>query len=487
MSGHVFVVHGKIEQLTHDAAVIPVDGSLSFNRIWEPLLGQPWPTAPSTWSKGWGRIDGAEQWLVQVADGDYSLVLERLSSAVDDVASQRLTPKGGRERPLVALPVLGIGRGGHRHEQGRVLKLLVDHLHGLAESTGLDFAIVTPEASVFAAAQYVRRTRAVSQGIDRVATDIGNRARRDELALFLGAGTSMPAGLPSWKELVEQLAAEVPGADSEAFRALGATDQAELIQATAGKTFQQQVADIVRTAPRPALLHGLLAGLGVRNAVTTNYDRFYERAVEASERSMESVLPWASAVGSERWALKLHGDVERPDSIVLTRRHMVTYDAQNRPSAALLQSVLLTKHLLVVGTSLTDDNVLRLAHEVQAYRDHHRPDSHDRFGTQLDASEGGDRLRARLWDGQLEWIYLGDLGTDSPRRALELVLDRAGTYATRDASWLLDRRFAGLLGEDADRELADQARELVRAARSRDSGTWGPLVEGLDQLGARHE
>ncbi len=154
MSGHVFVVHGKIEQLTHDAAVIPVDGSLSFNRIWEPLLGQPWPTAPSTWSKGWGRIDGAEQWLVQVADGDYSLVLERLSNAVDDVASQRLKPMGGRERPLVALPVLGIGRGGHRHEQGRVLKLLVDHLHGLAESTGLDFALVTPEASVFAAAQY---------------------------------------------------------------------------------------------------------------------------------------------------------------------------------------------------------------------------------------------------------------------------------------------------------------------------------------------
>ena len=103
---------------------------------------------------------------------------------------------------------------------------------------------------------------------------------------------------------------------------------------------------------------------------------------------MESVLPWASAVGSERWALKLHGDVEHPDSIVLTRRHMLTYDAQNRPSAALLQSVLLTKHLLVIGTSLTDDNVLRLAYEVQAYRVHHRPKSEETFGTQLDASAG---------------------------------------------------------------------------------------------------
>ena len=151
--------------------------------------------------------------------------------------------------------------------------------------------------------------------------------------------------------------------------------------------------------------------------MTTNYDRFYERAVLASNRTMESVLPWASAVGSERWALKLHGDVEHPDSIVLTRRHMLTYDAQNRPSAALLQSVLLTKHLLVIGTSMTDDNVLRLAYEVQRVRVHHRPKSKETFGTQLDASAEGDRLRARLWQGQLDWVCLADLEAESPRRA----------------------------------------------------------------------
>ena len=487
MAGHLFLVHGKIEELTHDAALVPVAGSMHFNKIWKPLLGR-WPSAPSTWSDGWGRIAGTEQWLVQVADGEYRRVLERLSRAARDVASRALQPLGDRGRPLVALPVLGIGHGGHRHEQGRVLKLLVDHLTELAESTDLDFALVTPDASVFAAAQYIRRgTHEPSEEVDRVARDLGQRARNDELALFIGAGASMPAGLPSWSELIRQLAVGVPGAESEAFHALGATDQAELIQETAGEALKQQVADIVSAAPRPALIHGLLAGLGVRNTVTTNYDRFYERAVMASGRTMESVLPWASAVGSERWALKLHGDVEHPKSIVLTRRHMLTYDAQNRPSAALLQSVLLTKHLLVIGTSLTDDNVLRLAYEVQAYRVHHRPKSKETFGTQLDASAEGDRLRARLWEGQLDWVCLADLGVESPRRALELVLDRAGMYSTKDASWLLDERFAGLLADQADRELASQARELVEVARRRDLDTWGPLVDCLDQLGAAHK
>jgi hypothetical protein len=485
MSGHVFVVHGKIEQLTHDAAVIPVDRRLSFNLIWEPLLGRPWPTAPSTWPEGWGQVRGADQWLVEVGDGDYSRVLGRLSEAVEDIASRSIEPSGGRSRPLVALPALGVGRGGHRHEQGRVLRLLMAQLGELAESTSLDLALVTPEPSVFAAAQFVRRGMPpVSNDVERVAREIGARARRDELALFIGAGVSMAAGLPSWTELINRLAIGVEETDSDAFGQLGATDQAELIQAADAAGFQRRVADIVRKAPRPALLHGLLAGLAVRNAVTTNYDRFYERAVEASGRAMESVLPWASAVGSERWVLKLHGDVERPESIVLTRRHMVRYDAANRPSAALLQSVLLTKHLLVVGTSLTDDNVLRLAHEVQAYREDYRPGTHEPFGMQLDASRDGERLRARLWHGQLDWVHLADLGVESPRRALELVLDRAGVYATRDASWLLDERFAGLLAEQGDRDVAEQARALVRAAQARRSDTWEPLVDCLSQLGA---
>ena len=161
---------------------------------------------------------------------------------------------------------------------------------------------------------------------------------------------------------------------------------------------------------------------------------------------------------------------------------MVRYDAANRPSAALLQSLLLTKTLLVVGASMTDDNVIRLAHEVQDYRRVHQPDADNTFGTVLDVSN--DQLRAQLWEKQLDWVSLFDPALGNGYRLQELFLDRVAFYASRDSSWLLDERFEGLLAEEGDRVLARTARQLLAALPSDPHGPWHPLRERLQGMGA---
>lgn len=53
-TGHLFVVHGRIESLVHDAAVLPVGSEFGFNRYWSPLVGSK-PRRPARWhSHGWG-------------------------------------------------------------------------------------------------------------------------------------------------------------------------------------------------------------------------------------------------------------------------------------------------------------------------------------------------------------------------------------------------------------------------------------------------
>lgn len=417
LKGHVFVVHGKVNQVLHDAVVVPTDEFLTVEPHWRDLIETEQPPRPTTWAKGWGRHRDTRCWLVDVTDlyGVYDTVLDRLEGAVEDIArSEDLgDPRGRRALPLVAVPVLGIGKGGYDGQQGRVLTSLIARLTDLASTHQLDIALVAANSSVYHAAQNLRRKLDPPlPEFEARAKALGKRAKHGELALFLGAGISIPAGLPSWEDLIKDLAEEarLPHAD---LTELTPIDQAELIEhraeAEAGSQrrvrFQQSVAKRTSKAAQPALLHALIAGLDIRQAATTNYDTLYEQAMEAAGHPVAAILPWASGSGADRWVLKLHGDREHPEQIVLTRRHMVRYDAANRPSAALLQSLFLTHHLLVIGASMTDDNVIRLAHEVQAYReDHHQEQSE--FGTVLHPSNRGRSIRAQLWEGQLDWVHL---------------------------------------------------------------------------------
>lgn len=487
----LFVVHGRIESLTHDVAIIPTDAALRIERTWHGLAPAKTP-APDRLTDGWARWGTSPAWLIDVTARDFTTVLDSLRAALHDIAEQQpwrtdpttgvdssAVPLGGRPLPLVALPVLGIGRGGRQAERGTVLDVLIPALLAELQVLPFDIALVTPDTAVHAAAQHARRAPLTEPADDDPAGQLAAAVRSGDMALFLGAGVSIPAGLPTWRDLVDELASTLEPADQAVLEDMEITDKAQLIERLQPDGFQERVAQITRRATRPSLVHTLLAGLDVANVVTTNYDDLFEQAMAAAGHRADVVLPHQSARGQQRWVLKMHGDLQHTSGIVLTRRHMVMYDAGNRPSAALLQSLLLTKHLVVVGASMTDPNVVRLTHEVDEYRRTHGQQPLEAYGTVLDVGPSSP-AQQRLWEDQLTWVDLSDLGLGSGARALEILLDRVGMHASRDSSWLLDRRFSGLLDE-SQRELADRVRDL--AADLPDEPIWSVLRDSLASLG----
>jgi SIR2-like domain len=171
---------------------------------------------------------------------------------------------------------------------------------------------------------------------------------------------------------------------------------------------------------------------------------------------------------------------------VLDRRSFVTYDARRRPLGGVLQAALLTKHLLVVGASMTDDNVIRLVHEVAELTEDHRGPSP--FGTVL--SVRTDPLRLHLWEPEFDFLDLGgDTDDDGvAARELEVFLDRVALLAAPRSAHLLDPRYRELLKTHEERELADELRDVVaRVEAVRGGGSvsgWDDVAAALEGFGA---
>ncbi|MGF0117445.1 SIR2 family protein [Promicromonospora sp. Marseille-Q5078] len=546
--GHLFVVNGRLDALSADAVVIPTDAWFGIGNWWRDTVGLgPGDTWDELRPEGWAR--GAalparqkrtaesvpEVWFLDVVAGSTFEVGQAALRVVEAIVEHsgesliRSAYSAGRDLPLIAMPVVGTGAGGLGRRRGQVIAALVSTLRDAADRLGVDVALVAAERSDYAALQHRRRdTGAPVTLIDAtVAQKLGQRVRQGEVALFFGAGVSIAAGLPSWSELLAELVHRLDLDElKDRIEKLGPLEQAELVQVTiaaareadpAGSQGElgQLVAEVVEDrSARPSLAHALLASLQVREAVTTNYDRLYERSVAAARGpdagSAIDVLPWARTSSERPWLLKMHGDVERPESIVLSRSSFVHYDSRWKPVGSLVQSLMLTKHLLVIGASMTDDNLLRFAYEVAGLRESIEKTDRGRPEIGTVVSLAVDEAFSRLWKGRFRVVVPElDGHIDGPEavahpdepaderdvreaserrraaRALAVFLDTVAMHAVRESPYLLDARYADSRGDETAR-LVDDVNAIAKRARALDSDdAWRQLVLMLGEFGAR--
>jgi SIR2-like protein len=470
VTGHVFVVGADLTRLSCDDVLVPTDRSLRVAGSWLPLLpegmagdeDEEGACVDGRWS-GEERVlavpgpDTRRAWLVDTVDDagrGLPWLLDGAREALAAVAGRNVPrPAHGRARRLVGLPALGTGWGGAAGERGALLQQLLPVLREAADEHGYDVALVLRRPSDLSAAQRVRRGGAghwdLPPPLRQVAEQLGERARGGKLAVFLGAGVSAAAGLPTWEQLLDELAgraglddglraglAELPPQDSAALlaRELGRDELTGYVQQ--------------RFGPGPySLAHALIAGLPVGEFVTTNYDPLVELAAADVGRDLQ-VLPFQEATGGTSWLLKLHGDSAHPDSVVLTREQYLEFGDRGSALAGVLQSLLLTRHVLFVGTSMLDDDLIRIAHQVRtALGRRGRPDR-QRTGTVLALRD--DPVRARLWERDVETVAMGaaDVGPAEAARRLEVLLDLLGCLSSRPTGYLLDPAYRGLLDED---------------------------------------
>jgi SIR2-like domain len=169
--------------------------------------------------------------------------------------------------------------------------------------------------------------------------------------------------------------------------------------------------------------------------------------------------------------LKLHGDAARPDSIVLTREEYLEFGDTRAALAGVLHSLLLTRHVLFVGTSMLDDDLIRIAHQVRGALRLQGSPSVRRSGTVLALRD--DRARARLWEQDVETVAMA--GDEVPpveaARRLEVLLDLLGCLSSRPTGYLLDPAYRALLDEE-ERTLSDALAGVAIAVERGPGESW---------------
>lgn len=476
MAGHLFLVQSDLTRLSCDAWLLPCGYALGVVDDWlrgGPKL--PIPRPPDDWDReglrsfawtGWPD-ELPQPWLTNVGargrpvewyvDGAVQFVRR----AAEECARRR--PRAGRARPLLGLPLIGTRHGGAYMYRGGVASTLLPALYDVLKEIDADLVLVLDQPEAMAACQRVRQDLETWSELTseecRLADELAQHARESHLALFLGAGVSTGAGLPNWKELLAALTDEA-GYDArlrDAVAQMSLLDQAELLaRQMDASVLQQKVAQLVDVR-HWSLTHSLLACLPCREAVTQNYDQLFEGALEAAGEA-PSVLPYRPRP-KKRWLLKMHGCVSHPQDIVLRRQDYLRYLERRGALAGLVQGLLLTRHLLFVGFSLTDDNFLAIVDDVRRARG---PEPADELGTAL-FLQLAEPLRA-LWD-DVRCVPLGE------SRRLDIFLDRVLHRAGDISRHLLDQTFHSLLS-DSEKELKHRLLEL--------EGAVGPEIRGTD-------
>ncbi|MEJ7705747.1 MAG: SIR2 family protein [Geodermatophilaceae bacterium] len=237
------------------------------------------------------------------------------------------------------------------------------------------------------------------------------------------------------------------------------------------------------TRPTPSaygLASALLAGLPTTKAVTLNYDTLYERASRDAGREL-AVLPEETVRPGERWLLKLHGTVDRPSTIVLTREDYLGYRRGREAPSALAKALLLTRHLLFVGFGLADDHFHELMHDVREVRPtERRPGS--KLGTALVLQR--DPLQERLWAAEINLVPVGGDGVAEQARMLEIFLDCLLAHAESDLQFFLGPRYAHRLTQ-AEARLRDRLIAFATAASEEERGppAWQEIERAVRDLG----
>lgn len=196
--------------------------------------------------------------------------------------------------------------------------------------------------------------------------------RNQRTLLFVGAGVSQGLGLPTWRQLIDHMAQEL-GYDPAVFNQNGTLPELaefyELQKTSLGplRSWMDRQWHENEARVDTSLVHQTIVDLRFPVIYTTNYDRWLEiahRRRAVSFTKIANVGDFTSIRDGVTQIVKLHGDFDADESLVLTETSYFERFAFESPLDIKLRADSIGRAILFVGYSLSDVNIRYLLYKL---------------------------------------------------------------------------------------------------------------------------
>jgi hypothetical protein len=197
--------------------------------------------------------------------------------------------------------------------------------------------------------------------VETFIADVVSELEEQNVAIFAGAGLSVPAGFVDWKGLLKPLADEL-NLDLEQeidlvrvaqYHVNLHSNRSDLTNAVLNNFAQRQT--------KVTENHRILARLPITTYWTTNYDSCIEDALKAGGKLPDvkytSKQLLTTVRGRGAVVYKMHGDYQHADDAVLCKEDYETYHINRGDFLIGLAGDLLSKMFLFIGFSFSDPNM----------------------------------------------------------------------------------------------------------------------------------
>lgn len=190
--------------------------------------------------------------------------------------------------------------------------------------------------------------------------DIIKELESENVAVFAGAGLSIPAGYVGWSQLLEPIAKDLK-LDIKKEKDLVSLAQYHLNEYKSRAKLNKKLIEEFFQELNLTDNHRILARLPISTYWTTNYDKLIERSLYEVDKKVDVkyTLDHLSRTIPKRNAIvfKMHGDIEHPNNVILTKDDYESYHIKMDQYLSTLKGDLLTKTFIFIGFSFTDPNL----------------------------------------------------------------------------------------------------------------------------------